>query len=651
MQTAASQSTTTTTTTTNRSIMPPNNRNRAHVVPTTAIRQKQQQQHPSQKSSMPPSRGGNVAVQKQQRPQDNNVSDKEKEVLRIFIPYFLADLKKSYETAVTIYKECKIKHEKRQQGYESLTAVMKVRLETDLLGKDQFKRKFGEFCKKHQTLLQQKLGNADPSTRGKEALRLFIPYFLQDLKKQYEGAVKIHRECKEKNERQEPGYESLTVAMKRRLGELVGKDALKQKFRNFVEKYKSKLQEKLGKGSSSSSNNKGVSVPAPAQAPAVIPVAPSQLTPKTNNSRQSASGGSTGKASSSKGSSSKKTSKPAASKKTSGSSTPSGASRKSPTTPKTPTSKSTPAKQTVQPEPSEPEDASPREYKELMALVDHAVDYDTTTAGLLLGPKNDLELTEEQQNLLQEFTPKNPPPPSTTEPVSGWDQRNVLSARAAWARINFPEDEINDFSEQEESQATPLDATESSASWVNEETAEQDAVFTMLSEGLQIYLKTVLEKGVHCARQRQNLDGIRLWHQHTSSTDTEKPALSLRLGCDVSRQLSQVAGNDAMTCKRMEEALERQSGVPSRARVLQDETLYEATSMGDLSLRPRLAKAVENAEYQGKRCFEMFGGKDASEPPFGRVPKQAKVEVIDLMMGSSLFDSVGRHSTSIGDNW
>ena len=264
--------------------MPPNNRNRAHVVPTTAIRQKQQQQHPSQKSSMPPSRGGNVAVQqqqqKQQRPQDNNVSDKEKEVLRIFIPYFLADLKKSYETAVTIYKECKIKHEKRQQGYESLTAVMKVRLETDLLGKDQFKRKFGEFCKKHQTLLQQKLGNADPSTRGKEALRLFIPYFLQDLKKQYEGAVKIHRECKEKNERQEPGYESLTVAMKRRLGELVGKDALKQKFRNFVEKYKSKLQEKLGKGSSSSSNNKGVSVPAPAQAPAVIPVAPSQLTTK-----------------------------------------------------------------------------------------------------------------------------------------------------------------------------------------------------------------------------------------------------------------------------------------------------------------------------------------------------------------------------------
>jgi hypothetical protein len=93
----------------------------------------------------------------------------------------------------------------------------------------------------------------------------------------------------------------------------------------------------------------------------------------------------------------------------------------------------------------------------------------------------------------------------------------------------------------------------------------------------------------------------------------------------------------------MEEALERQSGVPSHARELKDETLQQATSMGDLALIPPLAKGVESADYEAKRCFETFGGKNASEPPLGRVPKQAKLEVIDLVMGSNISESVGRH--------
>ena len=78
-------------------------------------------------------------------------------------------------------------------------------------------------------------------------------------------------------------------------------------------------------------------------------------------------------------------------------------------------------------------------------------------------------------------------------------------------------------------------------------------------------------------------------------------------------------------------------------RELKDETLQQATSMGDLALWPPLTKGVESADYEAKRCFEMLCGKNASEPPLGRVPKQAKVEVIDLVMGLYILESVGRH--------
>jgi hypothetical protein len=158
-----------------------------------------------------------------------------------------------------------------------------------------------------------------------------------------------------------------------------------------------------------------------------------------------------------------------------------------------------------------------------------------------------------------------------------------------------------------------------------------------------MYLKGILQKAVHCARQRQNVDGIRLWHQQHTASAQSKPALSLRLGCDVTRQVAQAHGNAAMTCKRMEEALERQSGVPARYRILKGETLEEATSMADLSLRPQLAKGVENADYEAKKCFETHGGKHSSEPPLGRVPKRAKVETIDLINGSNLTETIGRH--------
>ena len=91
-----------------------------------------------------------------------------------------------------------------------------------------------------------------------------------------------------------------------------------------------------------------------------------------------------------------------------------------------------------------------------------------------------------------------------------------------------------------------------------------------------------------------------------------------------------------MTVKRMEEALERQIGIPVRARDLRQDTLEEAADMGDLSWRPLLKQGSENADYHGKRSFEIYGGKESREPPLGRVPKKAKLCAEDFAMASAL---------------
>jgi histone H3/H4 len=202
--------------------------------------------------------------------------------------------------------------------------------------------------------------------------------------------------------------------------------------------------------------------------------------------------------------------------------------------------------------------------------------------------------------------------------------------------------------------ATPAYKNDDLITWTNEEKAEQDIVLVMLSEGCQQYLRGILQKAVHCARQRQNVDGVRLWHQqHTAAIQGKASALSLRLGCDISRQVAQAAGSATITCKRMEETLERQSDIPASARILKDETLEGATSMGDLSLRPQLPKGVEGADLQAQRSYELHGGKRFSEPPLGRIPKKAKVEKIDLIHGSSLGENIGRHQavTSSGSTY
>lgn len=199
------------------------------------------------------------------------------------------------------------------------------------------------------------------------------------------------------------------------------------------------------------------------------------------------------------------------------------------------------------------------------------------------------------------------------------------------------------------------------AVWVNEETAEADNVLAILSEGAEIYLRSVLEKALHCARQRQNVDGLRLWHQqqytNTSASpqdilspststsqkrDEDRPALSLRLGCDVLRQVARAAGNAATVCQRAEQALERHQQQQQQRRqnggdddaVVTPEILARASSLSEVALRPRLGQAVALADAEAKRQYDLYGGRDADTlPPFGRLPKRAKLEVIDFKNG------------------
>lgn len=324
-----------------------------------------------------------------------------------------------------------------------------------------------------------------------------------------------------------------------------------------------------------------------------------------------------------------------------------------------------------------------REYSELMELVDHAVHFDWTTAGLIMGGAvQKQQLQEEQKNLLYSNTklPSDSPKKESTNgekteggvpfALRGWGKRNIVSPRVAWAvvrRREQPTAEMQRRFTAKYPEAPPI-PTPASA-WVHEEKAEDDATLCLLSEATQVYISQILQKALVSSRQRQNLDGIRLWHQQCTSAmehikaekeSKEKPTpppLSIRLGCDVSRQVARNMGNAALTSKRMEEALERQKTEnmtrvvpPKAATTLNEETLASAQSMGELSLLPPLAKASEKADYEAKRAFEVYGGKESREPPFGRVPKKATLETIDFQQGMQLSNLMGgrgnrRHRT------
>merc|ERR1719354_666509 len=117
---------------------------------------------------------------------------------------------------------------------------------------------------------------------------------------------------------------------------------------------------------------------------------------------------------------------------------------------------------------------------------------------------------------------------------------------------------------------------------------------------------------MNSASKRLNLDGIRLWHQQHAAKEAKMkalpgkkvidPPLHLRLGCDTKRQYSLVQGNAAKTYQRLEEALSRQ---PQKE--LNTESMYNATSMAELSKIPKLSGAAAKASYNAKRIFEIHG--------------------------------------------
>ena len=484
--------------------------------------------------------------------------------------------------------------------------------------------------------------------------RVLIKYLEQKDPNLHRQAKAIIKDCAERNKRQEPGYTSVTASMKTRLRQLVGENYWKRAeayLKHYLEQRASssssqqaqqarqkqiarqKQQQQLQRQQYAQRSGTSISSVQQEIANRKNDIARGTAGTATNISTAATMGG--------KESVGKVGKKQAATKRKGGAST-------------TPTSRKAgsgggSAKEVQDNETEE----LPKEYFELMAMVDHAIDYDWTTAGQLITPNSDLKIDEEQRKFLYgESKPTPPPPPEVSGPRPGWDKKNVFSARAAWARVRL--------GEQKAAQKAPVVAgglitlptnneltpTNTGTTWINEEIAEHDVTLAMLSEGCQQYLRGILEKAVYCARQRQNVDGIRLWHQQHTASEDNKPSLSLRLGCDVSRQVAQVAGNSAMICKRMEEALERQSGVPSSARALEETTLEEATSMSDLALRPKLAKGVESADQQAREDFERYGGKYSSEPPLGRIPKRAKIETSDLIMGSNLLQATGRHRAS-----
>jgi hypothetical protein len=315
-------------------------------------------------------------------------------------------------------------------------------------------------------------------------------------------------------------------------------------------------------------------------------------------------------------------------------------------------------------QPAQPAQPDLREYAELMQLVDHATVVDWTTAGLVLGSEAKLELGSEQAQLLYKppaaLEPPVPPTADLSEtgfPIPGWSRRNLVSSRIAWARVRLPEQRRirhlasaanPSVGDGQLTLAAPSSQPPAAANaqllelanrtaWHSDEAAERDPVLAALSEATEMYVKSVLEKAVFCGRQRLQLDGIRIWYEEPTDPSNEPPPLGLVLGCDVTRQAARAAGNAALACKRMEEALERQEGVPLSHRTLDNETLSEASSMSEIALLPKLANGVDAADLEAKRQFEVYGGKLAqSEPPLGRVPKRAKLEVVDFQLGMQL---------------
>uniref|UniRef100_A0A7S1FSE2 Uncharacterized protein n=1 Tax=Corethron hystrix TaxID=216773 RepID=A0A7S1FSE2_9STRA len=154
--------------------------------------------------------------------------------------------------------------------------------------------------------------------------------------------------------------------------------------------------------------------------------------------------------------------------------------------------------------------------------------------GLPLPPKE--ERSEKQQPQKQAQQPKGkeelslsvPPPPllpqltkppntmladaekliGKTNKFHGWSQRNIVSAKAAWTRIRQANGKMLKVSGKDTNKLLPK--------WEGEEATGSDMLCTLLSEATQIFMRGVLEEAVSAARDRQNIDLMRIWHLQVS---------------------------------------------------------------------------------------------------------------------------------------
>jgi hypothetical protein len=665
----------------------------------------QQQQHAMGSSSTSRSGGSAPSVGRELTEQEKREilhrKQKEKFLMftRVLIKYLEGKDKALHHKAKLVIKDCAERNKRGERGYESVTMAMQRRLK-DLVG-DTYWKKAQEFLyymhQKRKAAMQQQADgvNTAAATPPPGATAIAGQAQPQDTQQMMTNEQKRQKYMEEKRKQQAAAaalakaksstpIEKMRQEIHQKREEIAMQTAPQPTRPNTEEAPRDK------ETSSQSASNSSVAVPST--------TAPLPTVTKGKKVARRKSDGSTK-------TQSRKSSTSTAAKST----TPSAAAPPAPA----------PAKVVVAvPKPIVVE--PPREYEELMMLIDHAVDYDWPSIGQLLGDEKDLDLSEEERQLLYgHFSPvpvaaaattttaTNTMGPSTPLadgnfadrqtpnmlPRAGWGDKNVLSTRAAWAVLRLKEQKRREYEASRRGSApfvagglltlpvdpskaldtaTPVPASDSATinegAWVNEETAEKDAALALLSEGCQVYLKGVLEKAIQCAHQRQNLDGIRLWHQQFASikeeeskhaetttkngettdsnssedqtkkvqTSQSKPPLLLRLGCDISRQIALAQGNAAMTVKRMEEALERQPDIPSAARVLNQDTLSEATSMSDLAWRPLLKEGSKKADYEAKRSLEIYGGKESKDPPLGRVPKRAKLVVSDFLTGSEL---------------
>jgi len=272
-------------------------------------------------------------------------------------------------------------------------------------------------------------------------------------------------------------------------------------------------------------------------------------------------------------------------------------------------------------------------YAEAMEELDGPVTHVFTSAADLLSTQHlpDVNIDEEQEALLygpfsSGDAPTKPSKSMLTEAkesigksdtFQGWGQRNILSASVSWVRIR----RFNETIAKGKEKLLPK--------WEGEEAAERDITCTLLSEATQIYIRRILEEAVSSARERGNLDLMRIWHLQYGP---KRPPLALQLGCDITRQIKLATGNVATTVQKMEEALLNSPASHIQSSALEHDVISHSTCMEELSIRLHDDKAIFNARSCAKRNYEFYGGKESGsgDHPFGPIPKKNKVTVRDI---------------------